>query len=330
MMVLILQQKNAMSTAAPRACPVCGAEEVYLGASVGEVNRESNLREFFVSQRLDHRPEEMELMDLTKFMHGGPGRLWSCPGCGLLSRDEGGSAHYEADVYDSNLMRHLYPRYLRAFEEKTQYKALLRERADVLEIGSHLGGFLQTAEQWRWRPTGLDIGASTSSFARRQGLSTKRLAIEDYFPHRPSDAVFIWNCFEQLDDPSATLHQSHRLLQPGGLLVVRVPNAQFYLRWHKQLRKDGASGSLKVLGYNNLLGFPYRYGYTPASLTRLLRTNGFNPIEAHNSSLLTPPYPEMSMKMREEWRAVRREGETSLTIDGPWIEVVSRRVAEAN
>jgi hypothetical protein len=94
---------------------------------------------------------------------------------------------------------------LHFFRPMVEKKALLREHADVLEIGSHLGGFLQTAEQWGWRPTGLDIGASTSSFARRQGLSTKRRAIGDYFPHRRSDAVYIWNCFEQLDDPSAIL-----------------------------------------------------------------------------------------------------------------------------
>jgi hypothetical protein len=97
-------------------------------------------------------------MDLTRFMHGGSARLMTCPA----------------------LLSHLYPRYVRAFEEKrSQYLAVLRNGAEVLELGSHLGTFLQTAEQWRWRPRGLDIGESSRAFARNQGVSVKRLAPED-------------------------------------------------------------------------------------------------------------------------------------------------------
>jgi len=116
------------------------------------------------------------------FMHGGPGRLLSCPTCGLLTRDEDATARYEADVYDRELMSYLYPRYLQAFAEKTWYKPLLGDHAEILEVGSHLGAFLQTAEQWGWRPIGLDIGASTSDFARSKGMSVKRLSLEDYLP----------------------------------------------------------------------------------------------------------------------------------------------------
>jgi len=284
------------------------------------------IRESFVTERLDHRPQETEAMDLTRFMHGGRGRLISCMNCGLLSREESVNAHYDSDHYDPDLMRHLYPRYLRAFEEKeTQYRHLLGAHAEVLEVGSHLGAFLQTAEQWGWRPTGLDIGVSTSTFSMRQGLSVKRLTIEDYFPRLRTDAVFIWNCFEQLDDPTGALQESHRLLRPHGLLVVRVPNFRFYQKKSKQLMDGSPSRSLRLLGYNNLLGFPYLHGYTPDLLRRLLSASGFNPIASHNSTLLTPPYPDLSIKIRKEWGAVRTETQSSPIADGPWIEVVSYR-----
>lgn len=311
-----------------RRCPVCGAEIVSIGTSARQIERESTLREAFVTQRLDHRPEELELMDLTRFMHGGPGRLLSCQACGLLFREEVRTARYDADLYDPELLRHLYPRYQRAFAEKIQYKPILRNHAEVLEIGSHLGSFLQTAEEWGWRPTGLDIGAYTSSFARRQGMSVKRLPLEDYSPRLRPDAIFIWNCFEQLDDPSAILDRSYRLLAPHGLLVVRVPNADFYRRKRKQLEQAEGSKPLRELGYNNLLGFPYLYGYTPSTLDRLLRNNGFNPVVRHNSNLLTPPYPELSARIRKEWRAIRRKTEASPESGGPWIEVVSRRLTQ--
>lgn len=240
-------------------------------------------------------------------------------------------ADYADDIYDSSLLSLLYPRYVRAFEDKrAQYLPELRNHAEVLELGSHLGAFLQTAEEWGWRPTGLDIGESTSAFARRQGASVKKLPLEDYSPKlRKPEAIFIWNCFEQLEDPSRTLRESYRLLEKHGLLLVRVPNADFYREQRWRLRKLRSQTALKLLGYNNLLGFPYLHGYTPATLDRLLRTYRFDPVAARNSSVIEPPYPQMSARMRDEWRATRDNGERSHSTGGPWLEILCRRRADS-
>jgi SAM-dependent methyltransferase len=284
-------------------------------------------RDAFVTSRLERRPEFAESMDLTRFMHGGPARLLTCPACGVMLRDETEPARYADDVYDSALLRHLYPRYVRAFEDKrSQYLPELRNNAEVLELGSHLGAFLQTAEEWGWRPTGLDIGDSTSAFARRQGTRVKRLPLEDYSPKlRKPEAIFIWNCFEQLEDPSRTLQQSHRLLERNGLLLVRVPNADFYREQRWRLRNLRSQQAFKLLAWNNLLGFPYLHGYTPATLDQFLRTHNFDPVATHDSSVIEPPYPQMSPRMRNEWRATRDAGERTRSTGGPWIEILSRK-----
>lgn len=291
-------------------CPVCEREIGPVDSSPARIERENEIRESFVTERLGHRAEDPENMDLTKFMHGGPGRLLRCQCCGLLSRDEEVRAHYEDDLYDPALMKHLYPRYVRAFEHKRElYRPLLREHAEVLEVGSHLGAFLQTAEEWGWRPTGLDIGAATSEFARRQGGTVKRVSLEDYWPRlRRPEAIFIWNCFEQVEDPGAMLRRARAMLARHGLLVVRVPNAAFYLR--ERERRAGR----RLLGYNNLLGFPYRFGYSRGSLQRVLAQSGFTPVALHESGLLTPPYPDLSRRIRQEWKNVRE--------CGAWLEVV--------
>ena len=311
-----------------RTCPVCGNDRFGVEVPAGQLSRESDLRASFVSERLDHKPEESELMDLTRFMHGGSGRLLSCPSCGLLDREEEKAAHYEADVYDPELLRYLYPRYLQAFKEKAAYRSLLPNRAEILEVGSHLGAFLQTAEEWGWRPTGLDIGRVTSAFARRQGTSVKQQPFEDYSTLDRPNAIFIWNCFEQLDDPSKLLNHAYQLLRTHGLLVIRVPNARYYRRQRAQLAAPHSGRTVKRLGYNNLLGFPYRYGYTPYALDRILTTNGFRPVAGHSSSLLTPPYPNVSGRILGEWRGIRQEAETSWIGDGPWLEIVSRRMSD--
>ncbi|HVW10878.1 MAG TPA: methyltransferase domain-containing protein [Bryobacteraceae bacterium] len=287
-----------------------------MDSSPARMERENEIRESFVTERLGHRAEDPESMDLTKFMHGGPGRLLRCSCCGLLSREEETRAHYEDDLYDPALMKHLYPRYVRGFESKREiYRPLLRHHAEVLEVGSHLGAFLQTAEEWGWRPTGLDIGAATSQFARQQGGRVKRVSLDDYSPRlRKPEAIFIWNCFEQLEDPGATLRRVRGMLDRHGFVVVRVPNADFYLR-ERELDRN-RNTARRLLGYNNLLGFPYRFGYSRASLGRVLEQSGFTPVSVHDSGLLTPPYPDLSPRIRREWRDARE--------CGAWIEMICR------
>jgi hypothetical protein len=203
---------------------------------------------------------------------------------------------------------------LRAFEDKrARYLPALRNNAEVLELGSHLGAFLQTAEEWGCLPTGLGIGESTCGFARRQGLSVKRLTLEDYSPN-----------------PSRTLRQSYRLLDKHGLLLVRLPDADFYREQQWRLRNLRSQAALKFLGYNNLLGFPYLHGYTAATLDRLLRTHHFDPVATHDSSVVEAPYPQMSTRMRDEWRATRDAGERPNRTGGPWIEILCRKATFLN
>lgn len=292
------------------------------------IEEETALRDRFVKQRLKHEPEDLEAMDLTQFMHGGRGCFYSCQRCGTLVRNEAAQGQYESDVYDTALMRHLFPRYVDSFsEKKSQYQNLLRPGAEVVELGSHLGAFLQTAEEWGWRPIGVDIGRSTSAFARQQGLTVRQLDLQEYSPTvRQPEALFIWNCFEQLENASEILMRSYQMLDRWGLLVVRVPNATFYCKERYKLTNVRSGQALRMLGYNNLLGFPYLHGYTQAALERLLRLHSFEPLATHNSSLLTTPYPDMSSEMQKQWLEVRRDSEALPIGEGPWIEVVSRRV----
>jgi len=138
------------------------------------------------------------------------------------------------------------------------------------------------------------------------------------------DALFIWNCFEQIEDPGSTLASAYCLLKRHGLLVVRVPNVSFYESWRAQIRSNVAAW--RSLAYNNLLGFPYLFGYTPAVLTRLLLRHGFASVATHNSSLLTLPFPDMPEEVERESSSLNRAlGARSESLSGPWIEVVCRR-----
>lgn len=321
-------------------CPVCDQKDLVLAASPASIHAEVRLRREFVLARLARRAPRAELKDLTEFMHGLPAPLYACSACGLLIRGEPsvfGVASYESDPNDQDLMAQLFPKYVAGFRQKRQaYCQLLRPCAEILEVGSHLGAFLTVAEEWDWRPQGLDVGRDTVAFQQARGLSVNRQVVEDA-SHPPGafDAVFIWNCFEQLQHPASTLAAVHRLLSCHGLLIIRLPNAGFYraLRTEIQPWRDDDL-VLHALAYNNLLGFPYLHGHTAESLTRLVSQWGFDSVGGFNSELVTMPFPDVSRRIAGEQRAISRviAAWSSKTmaqtggLTGPWIELVFRKI----
>ena len=312
-----------------RQCPNCGGHG-FAADDDSKIRRQNELRSRFVRNRVDHRPARAELMDLTRFMHGGAGRLMICLRCGLAIRQDTREADYSADPYDRDLVDHLYPRYLRAFEQKERpYRDLLPPKSDITELGSHLGAFLETAETWDWRPTGLDIGHDTSAFAAARGLRVQRTSIDEArLPRHSQDGLFIWNCFEQIDEPSKTLASARELIKPFGLLIVRTPNFEFYRRFASGPKVSGRM--IRRLAYNNLLGFPYLIGYTPFMLRSLLEAHGFEPIAGIDSNIIVTPYADLTPRVKRESEHIfARHSEPELknpsTLRGPWIEIISRR-----
>lgn len=321
-------------------CPVCSGDDFVTIASAERLELECRIREQFVAARLTRPANPDELKDLTDFFHTGKADVLGCRGCTLLVRrkhEQPPAQDYSQDEYDPRVMERLYPKYLDAFRKKANpYRALLPAQARVLEVGSHYGAFLETAAEWGWRAEGVDPGKDTSRFARSKGFTVHQIAIEECeFPPDTFDGVFIWNCFEQIEDPKSTLEICRRILKPGGLFTVRTPNGRFYSDCQQLLRdaevQDEAREFLqRAMGYNNLLGFPYQYGHNPATLERLISAYGFRCQDFLNSELLVFPLPEDPAWVKREERAINSEirllansnlADGTGTFTGPWVEV---------
>jgi SAM-dependent methyltransferase len=321
-------------------CPVCSGTVFSTLVSSSKIDEECRERERFVKARLARPASRKELKDLTDFFHQKEADILACMDCKLLLRNERErppAEAYSEDEYDPSVMEHLYPRYLGAFRRKEEpYRALVPPGAKVLEIGSHYGAFLQTAQEWGWRAEGIDVGKDTSRFARSKRFTVHSKEIgECGFGDRSFDAIFIWNCFEQIADPKPTLSECRRILKPGGLLTVRTPNGLFYalceaLLAEQDLRNEVAEFLREAMGYNNLLGFPYLYGHRVATLERLIKQFGFRCKGMLNSELITLPLPQNPDWVEKEERAISNEvrmlacsvlANREGTLAGPWIEV---------
>ncbi|HLH01623.1 MAG TPA: class I SAM-dependent methyltransferase [Bryobacteraceae bacterium] len=312
--------------------------------SAAALDAEAQLRSRFIRQRVTHPLAPAEKKDLTDFFHNEEADLLTCVHCGLLVRARHHSppaGDYSADSYDQAAIERLYPDYLKAFTAKeSPYRALLPPTARVIELGSHYGAFLETAANWGWKATGVDVGEDSSRFARSRGLDVRIGELKDCsFEAGACDGVFIWNCFDQIEDPRSVLQEAARILKRSGLLVVRTPNGLFYTLCQTLLRDSSLSAEaanflIEAMAYNNLLAFPYQYGYSRATLELLIEPFGFHPEGMLNSELLTLPLPE-----RPDWvvaqerqirqgvdlleRSVLRSQDGELA--GLWIELWFRK-----
>jgi SAM-dependent methyltransferase len=187
---------------------------------------------------------------------------------------------------------------------------------------------------------GLDINEHATRFARDRGLSVKIGALDAAVPAGqpssdegpPVDAVAIWNCFEQLADPRAVAREARRRLTPGGIFAVRVPNGATYAKLARV--RQGLSGRMArgFLAQNNLLGFPYRHGFTTGSLSLLLERTGFEVVRVYGDSLVP-----IADKWTRAWAALEERLVKDLTHVvavsspranelAPWLEVYARAV----
>jgi SAM-dependent methyltransferase len=289
-------------------CPQCDDVPATVFRTRAAIAEELAMRDAFFARRLDRRRSRGELRDLTDVLLGTPADILRCGACGILIRDDSPDDEaFRGDRYEDAVLASLHAVHGAAFREKeSDYRPLLRRDAHVLEVGSYAGGFLATIRQWGWNGIGVDIGKDTSRFSRALGFDVRSRSLEACgFENESFDAVFIWNCFEQLDGPRVVLAEVHRILRRPGVLVIRVPDAGFYARCR----------SVAALAYNGLLGWPHRFGFDAATLRRLAAEHRFALQRVLRAPAIRP--------LRDALRPWARDEESALSADHAfgWIEL---------
>jgi 2-polyprenyl-3-methyl-5-hydroxy-6-metoxy-1,4-benzoquinol methylase len=93
----------------------------------------------------------------------------------------------------------------------------------LLDVGCYTGIFVEIAAAAGWDSWGIDPSSWAVSEAVRNGLQVVEGTLETAgFPDSHFDVVTLWDVIEHVSDPALELRQAHRLLRPGGLLVVHT------------------------------------------------------------------------------------------------------------
>lgn len=289
---------SAVLTASVKVdCVLCGSENFATIASARELEAEHAWLRRFHLQRVRRASAERRqsggaaadtnLEERSEFTQNYSTDVVICADCGLVFRNPRPStraiaAAYAADTYGPERLRTLFDSQLELFRPKAaMLERWVSGRSDrlVVEIGSFVGGFLAAARELGWEAIGIDPGEEVASFCESKGLTVLREDVAQCeVPANAVDCVAIWSTFDQLPSPHPTLAAVRRLLRPGGMLALRVPNGACFERahgWTKRWPAPMATAVRAGMAWNNHLGFPYLYGYSAATLDRLLAGYGF-------------------------------------------------------
>lgn len=318
-------------------CHVCNGADTDELADSDDVRAEMEALWAFHTRRLLPQTPPERLLDRAAFSEHPPVRVVRCRMCGLVYRNPQERPQALLDTYESS--EGLEPSVLEDLlhTQHASYRAQAQRLTEVvgapgpgLEVGSYVGGFLAASADVNWRFEGVDVNHAAVCFARSKGFAVTEGTIDAIAADRRFDAVAIWNCLDQLPDPRHVVRRARALLAPHGTLAVRVPNGEAYARWRDAAVRDDGRLARAVLAHNNLLTFPYRYGFTRRSLTRLLRDNGLQVVRVHGDTLV--PIADHYTRV---WAGVEeRVVKTALRLAHrlhlmsatslPWIEVYAR------
>jgi 2-polyprenyl-3-methyl-5-hydroxy-6-metoxy-1,4-benzoquinol methylase len=101
-----------------------------------------------------------------------------------------------------------------------------REEGRLLDVGSGFGFFLAEMKDRGWEAVGVEISRKAMDYGRNiLGLTIHPGPMEDAaFPDNHFDVVTGFYVIEHLPHPMAFLKECHRILKPGGLLLLRYPH----------------------------------------------------------------------------------------------------------
>jgi SAM-dependent methyltransferase len=329
------------------SCIICGGQSISELMSIEQMESQKRYREQIFRQLFKPNTPDYLLKDHVFFTHTYQAQLVTCNKCGLVYRnprlsEESAIQEYGQDTYHVEWLEASFRAYYNTFLQfMPKFSKSLGSKPRILEIGSHVGGFLAAAQTYGWDAQGVDVGQCVSDFARAKSLKvfTGMLA-EAQFPTESFDAVFVWVCFDQIPNPWKELKEIHRILKKQGILVAKVPNGEFIKisqlldRW--ALVPSFRTGLWKFLAYSILLAFPFQIGYTPSTLRIILEKSGFKNLKIYNQMYIPVTNPEYvsASVIQEEIRYMKfvhalceiiYQVSAHQLIKGPWIEFICRK-----
>ena len=146
----------------------------------------------------------------------------------------------------------------------------------LLDFGSGAGHFAAAQSKLGWEVHSVDPYSAASRNAASCRLTDE--SFELLYPDHHFDVVTLWYVIEHLRSPRAAIEEFHRVLKPGGLLVLA--------------QQDFGSLQARIFGPNWLYLDPPRHlwQFTARSVQLLAQQEGFESVHTSWASLEMAPF----------------------------------------
>ncbi len=234
----------------------------------------------------------------------GEWRVLRCKRCGLGVLDPHPDSRELSDLYQKHYLEDLYgvgfevgsvgmKKRLSQETHRIRFFRRAKRTGRLLDIGCGMGYFLAACRNWGYEVEGMDISEDSAAYIRDHlniAVAVGTLDNIDY-PQATFDVITMWHFLEHARDPRLYLQKTQKWLNPGGILVVDVPNYtstdaqhawQLWKGWH----------------------LPFHlYHFTPETLCGLLTEQGFRVVR--RKSYLSE-YVKEKLEMKQVPRMVAR------------------------
>ncbi len=195
-----------------------------------------------------------------------------------------------------------------------------KPKGRLLEVGCGSGATLKSMRELGWEVEGVDFDPIAVEQARRKGLTVHLGSLaEQELLGNSFDAIAANHFIEHVHDPVDVLRECHRLLKPGGLLVLITPNAR---SWGHRLYLADWRGlepprHLHIFTRSSLASACTRAGFSPRDCRAVVRTGSIllessmlrrkGKLNSVRRAFWTPLWAEMASLIQSAASPVDRE-----------------------
>jgi len=186
----------------PFACPICASKEAHWAA--------------------DHRG-----LRIARCEDCGHGYVWPLPSLEFLNSIYDNPTYYQgaAESIGFHDYQSLAPARNRMFARHLTRIEGVVGTGRILDVGCATGDFLKVARSRGWRVIGADPSAARAE-VEAAGIELVGTTVHDSVVEEGSlDAVTFWDVLEHVTNPIADLTQARKLLKPGGVIALTVPDS---------------------------------------------------------------------------------------------------------
>ncbi|ASJ09324.1 ubiquinone biosynthesis protein UbiE [Thermococcus siculi] len=186
--------------------------------------------------------------------------------------------------------------YVDRTEKRLVFSMLRSKSGRALDLGCGTGNYTLELKRRGFDVIGLDASEGMLEIARSKGLNCVRGdAYNLPFPDNSFDLVLSVTMFEFIHEPEKVVREIHRVLKPGGEVLIGTMNGRSLWFLFKRLKSIFTETA-------------YRYArfYTPGELEELLERAGFTGVESAGVIFFPSFWPFIDMAEKVDAKCFRK------------------------